>query len=129
MNTELQNQENDVQRKVLEEILVEEMSGFVAYYDPETKEVEQADSLTVDSLQEEKQIIVFPGSEVLYPYGEAMHDYLISEGIDVPEGRYAKSYVYEQQGGLYGFYDFRREERLRRMNIWLKEHKLNLYAV
>ena len=46
MNTELQNQENDVQRKVLEEILVEEMSGFVAYYDPETKEVEQADSLT-----------------------------------------------------------------------------------
>ena len=37
MNTELQNQENDVQRKVLEEILVEEMSGFVAYYDPETK--------------------------------------------------------------------------------------------
>ena len=96
----------------LHEILNEEQVECRCYYDKINENVEVCDDITdIEDRLENEEVILFPTMDELYPYGEAMRDYLDAYGIDVPRGRGKKAIRHLVELGYdHDFYERRDEE-------------------
>lgn len=107
----------------LDEVLNSEYDEAVVYFIWESKEIEYDDREIAEEIQRKGDGLILPEKERLCPYGEVMYDYLSERGIEVPERRTAKGYLWET-GYLYDFYEYWRKLLIQEMKAWLRYHKI-----
>lgn len=94
------------------------------YFDRINRSVELCDDIyNAEDLKRNASIVFFPTAEVLYPYSEALRDYLNNAGLFIPKGYSPKGYLAEI-GCIYDFYDFRKTEMKNRFSAWLKSKSI-----
>ena len=77
---------------------------------------------------EKKEVIIFPSEDELYPYNQAMKDYLNSRELVVPKEIKAMKYVAEN-GAKNDFYYARDEETKKRLLTWLERYQIPIKVI
>ncbi len=113
----------------LDEIINRQRGEYYACFNRTNNEVEVFEaSFSQKNLALKEDIIFFPTDEELYPYKEAVGDFLAENDIEVPRRRKVRPYLREC-GYLYDFDEFRDREVKRRLLIWMDENDIQLETV
>lgn len=116
-------------KKEFHELVNYQMSESRAYFDRTQNEVEICEDISFAEDQTlNDNIVFFPTDEELYPYHEAMFDFLNEYGINIPQGERAKPYLREN-GLLFNFYIYRESEMKCRLLMWLNENDIQLEII
>lgn len=116
-------------KKTLHEVLNHEKSECRVYFNRTNSEIEVCDDFfSLRNRVSDDNIVFFPTDEKLYPYCEAIGDFLNEHNMDVPRGRKAGTYLREN-GFIYDFYAFREEEIKSRLLVWLNENDIQLEII
>ena len=134
MNAELHDEERKITRIPVWEIAsMDESEGVKVFYDFRNNTLIPMMTWedgwkAIRELREAGKVIRIPTYEELYPYGQAMYDYLCDNRLNVPYGMSAKHYVHEK-GRIHDFYAYRAETQTLELNKWLKEHNIDSIEV
>lgn len=116
-------------KKTLHEVLNCEKSECRVYFNRTNSEIEICDDFfSLRNYVLDSDIVFFPTDEKLYPYCEAMGDFLDEHEIEVPRGEKAESCL-RKNGLIYDFYAFREEEIKSRLLDWLNENDIQLEII
>ena len=100
-----------------------------SYYDKVNKTFDICDDiLDLEDRLDKGEVIIFPTEDYLYPYNEAMRDYLNDNEIEVPSKRKAIGYLAEN-GDQYDFYSYRGEEVKKRLLTWWESRKIPIEII
>ena len=111
------------------EILNNDQVECKLYYDKVTNTIEVCDDvMDLQDRVDKEEIIIFPSEDGLYPYGEAMRDYLLENDIIVPHKKTAGRYLSEL-GCKQDFYDTRDEETKKRLLTWLERYQIPIKVI
>lgn len=100
-----------------------------SYYDKVNKTFDICDDiLDLEDRLDKGEVIIFPTEDYLYPYNEAMRDYLNDNEIEVPSKRKAIGHLAEN-GDQYDFYSYRGEEVKKRLLTWLESRKIPIEII
>lgn len=125
------NKENNILKAEWYEIINDEQSEFIWFYDIDKGERDDYDRLyscELEKREEKGEIVIFPWKEELYPYGKAMRDFLQENDIIVPRGTSAIGYL-KSQGENFDFYEYRNQELKAKLLKWLEEKKLPIEII
>lgn len=113
---------NDIKNVMLNKPMIEDIS----FLDMQAQCFDSTeDGEALEKMIAEGKAIVLPYEEQLYPYGEAMGDYLDDREILIPDGMKATAYL-AQHGWLDDFYEFRAEGLEKRFVAWSEKQGVQI---
>lgn len=98
----------------------------VTYLDTERECLDVTeDEAWLQKQAKEGRAVILPYVEHLYPYNQAMGEYLIDREIEIPDGMRVKAYL-AQEGRLEDWYEFREKGLEKKFEEWCKKYNIKI---
>lgn len=105
-----------------------EVCDMYDIYDIDDEDCEDCEKAEIRERLYKGEVIVFPTTEDLYPYSQALGDYLYEHGIEIPYGKRAIGYLAEKRM-QYDFYEYRNEVMKKELLTWVENQKIPIKII